>query len=87
MKTQIEIVKRELAIWGVNEESYQLKDWGAGIGIEITGQSIKGEVIVNIVPSIGRHIVTINRGWTLDSIGANNVELVAAAAFVALLKQ
>jgi hypothetical protein len=42
---------------------------------------------VTVLPDTGRFCVQIDKGWTLDRLGSDNVPLVAATALTAILRK
>jgi len=79
MKTTIiEILKT----FGIAETEYTVSalPWGE-ITFTAAGHT------VTVLPDTGRFCVQIDRGWTLDRLGSDNVPLVAATALATILRK
>lgn len=79
MKTTIiEILKS----FGIAETEYTVSalPWGE-ITFTAAGHT------VTVLPDTGRFCVQIDRGWTLDRLGSDNVPLVAATALATILRK
>lgn len=74
-------ITNQLLLFGIRPEEYQITTHPTG-EIEIT---VRGNAVA-VIPTIGRKVIQLNRGWTLDRIPGNSLILAVSAVITALLR-
>ena len=74
-------ITNQLLLFGIQPGEYQITTHPTG-EIEIT---VRGNAVA-VIPTIGRKVIQLNRGWTLDRIPGDSLILAVSAVVAALLR-